>query len=196
MVRCCALISAALSFVLFHKNGTDIVTGFLFITGRIKELLITAGGENVPPVLIENILKEELPAVSNVVVIGDKKKYLSCIFTLRAEVDDDGISTDELLDAAVAAGQAVGSNAKTVSEAMKCPKFRQMIQDGVDRYNSGRSISRAQHIRKWCIIPRDLSVAGGELTPTTKVRRSKVNEIHAKVIAEMYPDEGTPQARL
>lgn len=172
--------------------------GFLFITGRIKELLITAGGENVPPVFIEDNLKELIPAVSNVVVIGDKKKYLACLFTLRAELDQEGLSTDELTSAAIREAEACGSSAKTVSAAMKCPKFLGMLQAGVERYNAERSISRAQHIRKWCILPRDLSVAGGELTPTTKVRRKKVNEIHAGAIRSLYPDEveDTPQARL
>lgn len=169
--------------------------GFLFITGRIKELLITAGGENVPPVLIEDNLKELLPAVSNVVVIGDKKKYLSCLFTLRAEVDADGMSTQELSEAAVRAAKECGSNAVTVDEAAACPKFRAMLQAGVERYNAERSISRAQYIRKWCILRSDLSVQGGELTPTMKVRRKKVNEIHAAAIEAMYPEEEL-QAKL
>eukprot|EP01094_Clydonella_sp_ATCC50884_P019261 TRINITY_DN3725_c0_g1_i1.p1 TRINITY_DN3725_c0_g1~~TRINITY_DN3725_c0_g1_i1.p1 ORF type:complete len:702 (+),score=264.25 TRINITY_DN3725_c0_g1_i1:35-2107(+) len=167
--------------------------GFLFITGRIKELLITAGGENVPPVFIEDNLKELLPVISNAVVIGDKKKYLSCLFTLRAELDADGLSTEQLTSAAVREAEGCGSSAKTVSEAMQCAKFRAMLQAGVDRYNAERSISRAQYIRKWCVLPRDLSVAGGELTPTTKVRRKKVNEIHAARIASLYPDEQQQQ---
>jgi long-chain-fatty-acid--CoA ligase ACSBG len=60
--------------------------GFLSITGRIKELIITAGGENVPPVLIEDEIKKELgQVISNVMLIGDRKKFLSCLFTLKAK---------------------------------------------------------------------------------------------------------------
>ena len=57
--------------------------GYLKITGRIKEILITAGGENVPPLLIEDAIKEALPCISNVMVVGDKKKYLCCVLTMK-----------------------------------------------------------------------------------------------------------------
>jgi long-chain-fatty-acid--CoA ligase ACSBG len=170
----------------------------LFITGRIKELIITAGGENVPPVLIENIIKEQLPAVSNCVVIGDKRKFLTCLLTLRADTDpDNGQSTDQLLDAAIRAGAEAGSDAKTVSAAKRCPKFMQMIQDGIDRYNNEYSVSRAQNIRRWYILDRDLSLAGGELTPTMKVRRKQVDAIHAQAIEALYiEDAPAPTAKL
>jgi len=168
----------------------------LYITGRIKELIITAGGENVPPVLIESMIKEQLPAVSNCVVIGDKRKYLTCLLTLRAEVDPNtGVSLEPLLDAAIRAAEEAGSTAKTVSEAKRCPKFLQMIQDGIDRYNNENAISRAQHIRRWAILDKDLSIAGGELTPTMKVRRKQVDAIHARAIQELYPEDTIP-ARL
>jgi long-chain-fatty-acid--CoA ligase ACSBG len=64
--------------------------GNLSITGRIKELLITAGGENVAPVLIENEVKLELPFLSNVMVVGDAKKYLAAVLTLKYEVNKNG----------------------------------------------------------------------------------------------------------
>ena len=59
--------------------------GYLRITGRIKELIITAGGENVPPLLIEDAIKEQLPCISNVMVVGDKKKFLSCLLTMKGK---------------------------------------------------------------------------------------------------------------
>ena len=61
--------------------------GWVFITGRIKELLITAGGENIAPVPIEDNIKEALPIVSNCVLIGDRKKFLSVFLTLKTEID-------------------------------------------------------------------------------------------------------------
>jgi len=64
--------------------------GNLSITGRLKELIITAGGENVAPVLLENEIKEELKFISNAVVIGDDKKYLSVLLTFKHEMTTDG----------------------------------------------------------------------------------------------------------
>ena len=73
-----------MSFVLCKGDiGCIDDHGFLKITGRIKEILITAGGENVPPLLIEDAIKEALPCISNVMVVGDKKKYLCCVLTMK-----------------------------------------------------------------------------------------------------------------
>lgn len=68
--------------------------GFLKITGRIKELIITAGGENIPPVLLEDGIKAECAAISNAVVLGDKQKYLAALLTLKSEPDKEGQPTD------------------------------------------------------------------------------------------------------
>ena len=57
--------------------------GYVTITGRIKELIITSGGENVPPLIIEAAIKEELPCISNAMVVGDRKKFLSCLLTMK-----------------------------------------------------------------------------------------------------------------
>merc|ERR1712050_543916 len=82
----------------FLRTGDvgKVVDGFTFITGRIKEMIITAGGENVAPVLLENAIKERLPALSNVVMIGDKQKYLIALITLKLEPNATGGFTDNL----------------------------------------------------------------------------------------------------
>ena len=73
----------------------------LSITGRIKELIITAGGENIAPILIENEVKEELKFISNVMVIGDKRKYLVLLITLKHDMDKTGKLIDKLAEDAL-----------------------------------------------------------------------------------------------
>lgn len=109
----------------FDKNGN------LTITGRIKELLITAGGENVAPVLIEDEIKKELGFVSNVMVVGDQKKYLSAIITLKHDLDKEGKLKDELAPEVI---KELG--VKTVKEAKKDADFMKKVQEGINRANS------------------------------------------------------------
>jgi len=164
--------------------------GFLSITGRIKELLITAGGENVAPVPIEDTVKSELPIVSNCMLIGDKKKFLSMLITLKTKVDEDTMQPkDELSHAAIEWCKNIGCNATTVSELLSSPdeKFLKAIQDGIDRANA-KSVSRAQKIQKWSMLPRDFSIPGGELGPTLKLRRPIVTKMYEKTIGKLYDE--------
>merc|ERR1711994_1245280 len=78
----------------------DNESGSLKITGRIKELIITAGGENVPPLVIEDAIKAELPCISNAVVIGDQKKYLTCLLTLKVDSDPETLEPKKELSPA------------------------------------------------------------------------------------------------
>ncbi|TMW57044.1 hypothetical protein Poli38472_002969 [Pythium oligandrum] len=161
--------------------------GFLRITGRIKELIITAGGENVPPVLIEDSLKAELPALSNIMVIGDKRKYLTFVCTFRVDMDSNGAPTDRLDNLALKAAAEIGSPARTVEEAIACDKFKKYIEAGMKRSND-QSTSRAQRVQKFIILPRDFSIPGGELTPTLKLKRSVVAKMYAAEIDSMYEE--------
>ncbi|KAG3099415.1 hypothetical protein PI124_g10357 [Phytophthora idaei] len=118
--------------------------GFLSITGRLKELTITFGGENIPPVLIENEIKAKLLALSNVIVIGEKRNYLTFLCSLRVEPDAaTGAPTDKLDKVALAVAKEIGSDVTTVSDAQSCEKFRQYISDGMARANT-RAVSRVQ----------------------------------------------------
>ncbi|OWZ05815.1 hypothetical protein PHMEG_00022020 [Phytophthora megakarya] len=160
--------------------------GYLSITGRIKELIITSGGENIPPVLIENEIKAELPALSNVMVIGEKRKFLTFLCSLRVEADTNtGAPTDKLDAVSLSVAKEIGSDATTVKDAQTCDKFQKYISDGMTRANS-RAASRAQHVQKFFIIPHDFSVEGEELTATMKVKRSVVEEKYSEDIEKMY----------
>lgn len=156
-----------------HSGDVGIIDdrGFLKITDRKKELIITAGGENIPPQVIEGKIKA-IPVLSQVVVIGDKRKYMTALFTLDPEKV-----------AQVAADEA-GSPAKDSAEASKCKKFNAYIQGKVDEIN--KTLARVQTIKKFVILPEELSIEGEELTPTMKLKRRIVNEKYAKEIESMY----------
>ncbi|XP_044185623.1 long-chain-fatty-acid--CoA ligase ACSBG2-like isoform X2 [Thunnus albacares] len=160
---------------------------FLYITGRIKEIIITAGGENIPPIPIEDAVKAETAIISNAMLIGDKLKFLSMMLTLKCVVDDNGDPTDELSPEALDFCRQHGVTATKVSEilANKEPAIYKAIQEGVERVNA-RATSNAQRVQKWVILERDFSVGGGELGPTMKLRRPIVVKMYQETINEMY----------
>ncbi|KAF7200759.1 long-chain-fatty-acid--CoA ligase ACSBG2 [Nothobranchius furzeri] len=160
---------------------------FLYITGRIKELIITAGGENIPPVPIEDAVKTEVPIISNAMLIGDKLKFLSMMLTLKCEMDDNGEPTDDLSPEVLDFCQQHGVKSTKVSEVLanKEPAIYKAIQEGMERVNA-RSTSNAQKVQKWIVLGRDFSVVGGELGPTLKLRRPVVVKMYQDEINELY----------
>jgi long-chain-fatty-acid--CoA ligase ACSBG len=162
---------------------------FIYITGRLKELIITAGGENVAPVPIEQLVKAELPHVSNAFLVGDTRKFLSVLVTFKTDVEPEtGRPLDTLLESVQDWLKGLGCPAKTVSEILAAgpdPKLRKALDEGIDRVNL-QAISNAQRIQKWAILPVDFSVATGELGPTMKVKRNIVTTKYADIIEKMY----------
>eukprot|EP00105_Crassostrea_gigas_P020681 XP_011439523.1 PREDICTED: long-chain-fatty-acid--CoA ligase ACSBG2 isoform X3 [Crassostrea gigas] len=178
-------------YLMSGDIGKKDKDGFLYITGRKKELIITAGGENIAPVPIEDTVKECLPCVSNCILIGDKRKFLSMLITLKVDVNMDTLEpTDNLTAVTVDWMKAQGSGATKVSDILdhKDAIVLKAIQKGIDKANE-RAISRAQKIQKWSILPRDFSIPGGELGPTMKLRRPIVHKMYAKTIDAFYADE-------
>uniref|UniRef100_A0A672JJH0 Long-chain-fatty-acid--CoA ligase ACSBG2 n=1 Tax=Salarias fasciatus TaxID=181472 RepID=A0A672JJH0_SALFA len=168
--------------------GKHDENGFLFITGRIKELIITAGGENVPPVPIEDEVKEALPIISNAMLIGDKKKFLSMLLTIKCQVNQEsGEPEDELTPEAVEFCRKLGSNATRVSEIAggRDRAVHAAIQKGMDKVNE-KATSNAQRVQKWVVLDRDFSVAGGELGPTMKLKRPVVAKMYKEQIDNFY----------
>ena len=153
----------------------------LFITGRAKELIITAGGQNIPPVLIENQIKQALPFIANVMAVGQMKKYLACLITLK----EDPPMSGKLQKLAQELLQSKGCPAKTVSQAIKHPKMREIITAGLEAANS-KAISRAQRVQNFIILPEDFSVEAGLLTPTLKLKRRQVSKKYHAEIEKMY----------
>lgn len=150
--------------------------GFLKITGRIKELIVTAGGENVAPVPIEDNFKAQCNICSNIMLIGENRRFMSALITLKAEMDmKTGLPSNQLLpETAEFLKKSLKIEAKTTDEALKNPALAKYIEKCVQETNK-LSVSKAAHIKKFEMLATDFSQPGGELTPTMKLKR-KVTE--------------------
>eukprot|EP00090_Calanus_glacialis_P001655 TRINITY_DN1118_c0_g1_i1.p1 TRINITY_DN1118_c0_g1~~TRINITY_DN1118_c0_g1_i1.p1 ORF type:complete len:660 (-),score=151.24 TRINITY_DN1118_c0_g1_i1:339-2318(-) len=173
------------------KTG-DLVSidqdGFHFIVGREKDLIITAGGENIAPQTIHDTVKDKLPIISQVLLLGDKQKFISTFLTLSVEVNTDTMEpTNKLSSAARDWCRSVGSNANTIEDILRGPDNRVMkgLQAGIDAANR-QAVSNAQKIQKWMILPRDFSLPGGEMGPTMKVKRGAVTKKYQSAVDKIY----------
>jgi long-chain-fatty-acid--CoA ligase ACSBG len=165
-------------------------SGFMKITGRIKELIIGAGGENIAPVLIENAMKAEMPCLSNVMVVGDKRKYLTMLVTLKQKMDPQTqgcLESGDLDSDSKHVGRQIGSEAKTVAEAQKCPKWKAYIDAGVKAANKV-AINNASTVQKWSMCARDFTMPNGELTPTLKLKRNVACDHFSADVEAMYKE--------
>jgi long-chain acyl-CoA synthetase len=144
--------------------------GFLYITGRKKDIIITAGGKNITPANLENGLKQTR-WISQAVVVGDRRPYLIALLTLDPEE-------------APALAQQLGIEGLEVEAMPGDERVRAEIQKAVDEVNS--HVGPVEQIKRFEILPQDLSQEGGELTPTLKVKRNVVHDKYAGVIDELY----------
>lgn len=143
--------------------------GFLRITDRKKDLIITAGGKNVAPQNIEKLLRK-IDGISQAVVIGDRRKFLSALLTLDLERLPN-----------IAPGHGWPSDPEAL---VKDEKFLKYVQDGVDAANA--ELARYENVRKFTVLPLDFTVEGGELTPTQKIKRRIVNDKYGGEIEAFY----------
>jgi len=171
--------------------GTMDEDGFFYVSGRMKEIIITGGGENIAPVPIEDDIKAELvEIVSHGMLVGDMKKHLAIILTLKTVLDNKNQPTDILHPDVKEWLETVGSKAETASDliAEENEEVREFIMNAILRSNS-RCLSNAQKVHKFMFAPTDFSLEGGELTPTLKMKRHVVLEKYAKEIEDMYQYE-------
>jgi len=166
-------------------EGKLDVDGNLFITGRLKELIKTSGGENIPPVRIEQRIKNELPIIDQAVVIGNKRNYLTCLLTLQTELDSENNPTSKLAPTVVDCLSKIGSSAQTIAEAQKDNKVLDYLMKGIKLVNQNAD-SQAQSIQKITLVPENFSVVNGLMTPTQKLKRSLIENHYAKEIEMMY----------
>ncbi len=143
--------------------------GFITITGRKKEIIITAGGKNITPANLENAVRQH-PLVSQCLVVGDRRPYLVALVTLDLEeaaafARDHGLPEDP-------------------EQLASSPEIREAVEAHVEKINE--KFARVEQIKKIAILPHDLSQESGELTPTLKVKRAVVAEKHAAEIERLY----------
>jgi long-chain acyl-CoA synthetase len=156
----------------FHTGdiGELDAQGFVKITGRKKEILVTAAGKNVAPAPLEDRLRAH-PLVSQAVVLGDQRPFISALVTIDDEAFADW-------------AQEHGLAGATVGDAVDHAALRAAIAEAVAEANN--SVSRAESIREFVILPRDLTIDADELTPTLKVRRATVLSRYEAAIATIY----------
>lgn len=144
--------------------------GFLYITGRKKELIVTAGGKNVAPAVLEDRLRAH-PLVSQCMVVGDNQPFIASLIT----IDQD------MLKGWIAANNKSGATLETL---INDPDLLAVIQTAVDEAN--KAVSKAESIRKFTILPNDFTIAGGQLTAKLSLKRHVIGEQYAAEIAALF----------
>ncbi|MDP8222053.1 MAG: long-chain fatty acid--CoA ligase [Candidatus Lernaella stagnicola] len=157
----------------FHTGdiGHLDADGYLTITDRKKELLVTSGGKNIAPLAIETQFNTE-QYLERVVMIGDDRKFLTALVCPNFERVRDWAAGKDL---------AFESNAELAAH----PDVRALMQESVDRVNA--SLARYEQIKKFAVMDHEFSEATGELTPTMKVKRRIVDKLYKSIIDGMYP---------
>ncbi|KQR64307.1 long-chain fatty acid--CoA ligase [Frigoribacterium sp. Leaf172] len=145
--------------------------GYLTITGRKKEIIVTAGGKNVAPAVLEDPIRAN-PLVAQVVVVGDQKPFISALVTLDTEMLPVWLNN---------AGEAADM---PLAEAAEHPVVLAEIQRAVDEANT--AVSRAESIRKFIVLPLELTEESGHLTPKMSIKRAIVLKDFAPQIADLY----------
>jgi long-chain acyl-CoA synthetase len=143
--------------------------GFIKITGRKKDIIITAGGKNITPANLEAEIKQH-PLVSQCVVVGDRRPYLVALVTLDPE-ESAAYANENGLD-------------ETPEQLAANPDVKASIMAHVDQIN--QKFARVEQVKKIAILPEDLSQENGELTPTLKVKRAVVTQKHDEEIEQLY----------
>lgn len=145
--------------------------GFLTITGRKKEIIVTAGGKNVAPAALEDPIRAN-PIVGQVVVVGDQKPFIAALVTLDPEMLPAWLANNNL------------PADMSLTDAAKSDAVRAEIQRAIDRANT--SVSRAESIRKFTILPTEWTESSGHLTPKMSIKRNVILADFAGDIEEIY----------
>ncbi len=144
--------------------------GYLSIVGRKKEIIVTSGGKNVAPEVLEDRLRAH-PLISQCMVVGDNKPYIAALITLDPDSTKSWAKSNKKVGA-------------TISDLTKDSTLTDVIQTAVDEAN--KAVSRAESIRKFTILPQDFTIADGQLTAKLSVKRHVINQQFAQEIADLF----------
>lgn len=144
--------------------------GYVFITGRKKEVLVASNGKKIFPARIETLFKVE-PLINQVMLLGDRMPYVAALFTLN-------------MTAVAALKGMSGAANMPMSEVANAPAVQKELKALVNRVN--KQLADFERIRKYRVLDRDFTIAGGELTPTMKIRRTQVIRNHEEIIQTLY----------
>ena len=172
----------------FHTGDVGRVDedGFVYITGRKKEIYVSSAGKNIAPLVIEETMKS-ISLVSQCFLVGDRRKFCSALFTLdvgvilrdKVKVELDKIPKDPLQQI-----KMLEQNSFNLSDFTDNEEIYNEIENSVQKLN--QEFSNPEQIKKFKILSRDFTIDDGELTPTLKIRRKQINENWSTIIEAMY----------
>ena len=175
----------------FHTGDVGKVDseGFVFITGRKKEIYVSSAGKNIAPLVIEETMKS-IPIISQCFLIGDDKKYCSALFTLDVSVilrDKIGVDLNNIPKDPLKQIKMLEDKSHKLSDFTDNEDIFKEIEKEVFKLNM--EFSNPEQIKKFKILPRDFTIDDGELTPTLKIRRKQINENWSTDIQSLYSFE-------
>ena len=160
--------------------------GFLYITGRKKEIYVSSAGKNIAPLVIEETMKS-IPIISQCFLVGDNRNYCTALFTLdigailrdKLDMDATVIPKDPVLQI-----QSLKEKGFSLEDFTGSDDIQSELQKEVDILN--QKFSNPEQLKKFSILPRDFTIDDGELTPTLKIRRKQITENWSEIIESMY----------
>jgi long-chain acyl-CoA synthetase len=191
----------------FHTGdiGEFDSDGYLKITDRKKDIIVTAGGKNIAPQNIENLMKT-LPMISQIVVYGDKRKYLTALITLEPDATAKFAETHNLLDpqeirelkesAQILSSttappevraQALEVRNRLIGKLKDHPEVIRWVQSAIEEKN--KTLASYETLKRFRILAHDFTIDSGELTPTLKVKRKLINQRYKDLFDSMYEEK-------